>query len=98
MQRRLGDELQPLRPRGGHHVWAEFTRPLDERLLVTEALRNGVSFTPGGATRPEPGGSGGLRLSFSLLDEEMIEEGVRRLAVALRAVRRSRMHAGAAMS
>ncbi|HEY3727051.1 MAG TPA: PLP-dependent aminotransferase family protein [Solirubrobacteraceae bacterium] len=100
LERRLADELRPLRPRGGHHVWAEFTRPVDERLLVAEALRNGVSFTPGGATRPEPGGSGGLRLSFSLLDEEMIDEGIRRLAVALREVRRTRSHThiGAAMS
>ncbi|MGI8713673.1 MAG: PLP-dependent aminotransferase family protein [Solirubrobacteraceae bacterium] len=98
LERRLGDELRPLRPRGGHHVWAEFARPLDERLLVAEALRNGVTFTPGGATRPEPGGSGGLRLSFSLLDEELIDEGVRRLAIALRAVRRSRASAGAAIS
>ncbi|MGH2870810.1 MAG: PLP-dependent aminotransferase family protein [Solirubrobacteraceae bacterium] len=98
LERRLGDELRPLRPRGGHHVWAEFARPLDERMLAAEALRNGVSFTPGGATRPEPGGSGGLRLSFSLLDENVIDEGVRRLAVALRAVRRSRTGAGAVMS
>ena len=37
-------------PKGGHHVWVTFRRPLDERALMTEALRQGVSFTPGGAT------------------------------------------------
>jgi 2-aminoadipate transaminase len=98
LDRRLSDELRPFEPRGGHHVWAEFTRPLDERLLYAEALRSGVSFTPGGATRPEPGGAGGLRLSFSLLDEEQLDEGVRRLAVAIRAVRRSRPVVAAAVS
>lgn len=88
VERRLGDELVAMAPRGGHHVWASFRRPLDERLLLAEALRQGVSFTPGGATTVEGDGLAGLRLSFSLVDEERIEEGVRRLAVAIRAVRR----------
>lgn len=88
VERRLGDELVAVTPRGGHHVWASFRRPLDERLLLAEALRQGVSFTPGGATTVEGDGLAGLRLSFSLLDEERIDEGVRRLAVAIRAVRR----------
>jgi DNA-binding transcriptional MocR family regulator len=75
-------------PKGGHHVWVAFRRPLDERLLLSEALRQGVSFTPGGATTVEGDGLTGLRLSFSLLDEERIDEGVRRLAAAVRAIRR----------
>ncbi|HEY2637983.1 MAG TPA: PLP-dependent aminotransferase family protein [Solirubrobacteraceae bacterium] len=89
VRRRLGDELFPLEPNGGHHIWADFVRPLDERLLFSEALRQGVSFTPGGATSPDAGALSGLRLSFSLLDEEQIDEGVRRLATAVRAVRRA---------
>lgn len=89
LRRRLPEELVPLEPRGGHHLWASFARPLDERLLFAEALRQGVSFTPGGSTTPEPGAVGGLRLSFSLLDEEAIDEGARRLAAAIRAVRRA---------
>jgi DNA-binding transcriptional MocR family regulator len=88
VRQRLGDEAVVATPRGGHHVWVAFRRPLDERLLLSEALRHGVSFTPGGATTIEGDGLSGLRLSFSLLDEERIEEGVRRLAAAVRAVRR----------
>jgi DNA-binding transcriptional MocR family regulator len=89
LQRRLSDEVLTTTPKGGHHVWVAFRRPLDERLLLAEALRQGVSFTPGGATTVEGDGLIGLRLSFSLLDEERIDEGVRRLAAAVRAVRRS---------
>jgi DNA-binding transcriptional MocR family regulator len=88
LDRRLGDEVTVLRPKGGHHVWVTFHRPLDERQLVSEALRQGVSFTPGGAITPEGDGTIGLRLSFSLLDEERLDEGVRRLATAVRALRR----------
>jgi DNA-binding transcriptional MocR family regulator len=88
LQRRLADEVVPTVPKGGHHVWVAFRRRLDERLLLSEALRHGVSFTPGGATTVEGDGLMGLRLSFSLLDEERIDEGVRRLAAAIRTVRR----------
>jgi DNA-binding transcriptional MocR family regulator len=98
VRRRLDGELVPMQPRGGHHVWARFTRPVDERRLFAEALRHGVAFTPGGATGPDAGALSGLRLSFSLLDEEQIDEGVRRLAAAVRAVRRTPDRARAALS
>jgi 2-aminoadipate transaminase len=99
LDRRLGDEAVTLAPKGGHHVWVAFRRPLDERLLIAEALRQGVSFTPGGATTVDGDGLSGLRLSFSMLDEERIDEGVRRLAAAVRAVRRgTRTRVAPAMS
>lgn len=89
LTRRLGDEVVVMPPKGGHHVWVAFRRPLDERLLLSEALRQGLSFTPGEAITVENDGLTGLRLSFSLLDEQRIDEGVRRLAAAVRAVRRA---------
>jgi DNA-binding transcriptional MocR family regulator len=89
LERRLDDEAMVVAPRGGHHVWLVFRRPLDERQLSAEALRQGVSFTPGEATTVAGSGECALRLSFSLLDEERIDEGVRRLAAAVRAVRRT---------
>lgn len=89
IQQRLGDELDVTRPKGGHHFWGTFRRPLDERALMNEAFREGVSFTPGGAMTVAGDGLSGLRLSFSVLDEQEIDEGVRRMAKAIRAVRRS---------
>jgi DNA-binding transcriptional MocR family regulator len=47
-----------------------------------------VSFTPGGAVTAERRTQTSLRLSFSLLDPEELDEGVRRLARAIREVRR----------
>jgi DNA-binding transcriptional MocR family regulator len=88
VNRRLGDEVTVLEPNGGHNLWLTFRRPIDERLLFAEALRNRVGFTPGRALRPEQSSQSSLRLSFPLLDEERLDEGVRRLAVAIRAVRR----------
>ncbi len=53
-----------------------------------------MTFLPGGAVQPEPTGRTSLRLSFSIVPAERFDEGIRRLARALRAVhRRSRVAA-----
>src|SRR5919108_654799 len=88
LERHLAGEYRADPPRGGHHVWVTLTRPLDERALYSEATRHGVSFTPGGAVTAERRSQTALRLSFSLLDPEELDEGVRRLARAIREVRR----------
>ena len=86
--RRLADVATWLVPSGGHNLWLTFDRPVDERLLYAEALREGVTFLPGGAAQPEPTGRTSLRLSFSYEAPERMDEGIRRLARAHRAVQR----------
>jgi 2-aminoadipate transaminase len=88
INRRLGDEVTVIEPNGGHNLWLTFRRTIDERMLFGEALRNRIGFTPGRALRPEQSSQSSLRLSFSMLNEERLDEGVRRLAVAIREVRR----------
>jgi len=88
LERHMAGEYRADVPRGGHHVWVTLPRPIDERALYREAVRHGVTFTPGMVLRPERTSSTQLRLSFSLLDPEELDEGVRRLARAMREVRR----------
>jgi 2-aminoadipate transaminase len=96
LERHLPGEHRAVVPRGGHHVWATLARPLDERALYSEAARHGVTFTPGGAVTAERRSQTGLRLSFPLLDPEELDEAVRRLARAIREVRRRTRHSMAA--
>ena len=63
-------------------------RPAEPSGLYGEAIHHGVAFTPGAATMPELAARAHLRLSFGLLEPEELDEGVRRLARALRAVHR----------
>jgi 2-aminoadipate transaminase len=99
LERHLSGEYHVDPPEGGHHLWVTLARPLDERALYAEAARHGVTFTPGGAVTAERRSQTSLRLSFSLLDPEELDEGVRRLARAIREVRRrSRTSIPAAMS
>ena len=99
LERHLDGEYHVDPPAGGHHLWVTLTRPLDERALYAEAARRGVTFTPGGAVTAERRSQTSFRLSFSLLEPEELDEGVRRLARAIREVRRrSRTSIPAAMS
>ena len=96
---RDGDDASWIVPEGGHHVWVTLHRAIDERALYVEALHGGVAFLPGGAVMAEKSTRTSMRLSFGLLEPELLEEGVRRLAVALREVRRrGRVGATASLS
>ena len=75
-------------PRAATTCGSRCTTPIDERALYVEALRGGTAFLPGGAVMAEKSSRTSMRLSFGLVEPELLEEGVRRLAVALREVRR----------
>jgi DNA-binding transcriptional MocR family regulator len=75
-------------PAGGHHVWVTLHEPVDERALYAEALRAGMTFLPGGALQAEKSTRTSMRLSFGLVEPAEHDEAVRRLATALREVRR----------
>jgi DNA-binding transcriptional MocR family regulator len=87
VRERLGDEVRVRTPVGGHHLWLTFRRPIDERALLSEAIRCGVSFIPGGAMTAEESTQASMRISYARLDADELDEGVRRLAQAVRAVR-----------
>jgi len=88
LERHLGHDATWTVPDGGNHIWVTLREPVDERLLYVEALRCGTAFLPGGAVMVEKSSRTSMRLSFGLVDPPLLDEGVRRLAVALREVRR----------
>ena len=88
LDRHLSLEASWMVPAGGHHVWVTLHEPLDERALYAEANRAGVTFLPGGALEAQKSSRTSMRLSFSLVAPEAHDEALRRLAVALREVRR----------
>jgi DNA-binding transcriptional MocR family regulator len=88
LERHLSNDATWTIPSGGHNTWVTLDEPVDERALYAEALRAGVSFLPGGAICAEKPSRTSMRLSFGLVEPELHDEAVRRLAVALREVRR----------
>jgi 2-aminoadipate transaminase len=96
LERHLPGEYDASRPLGGHNLWVTLRRRVDERALYAEALRQGVSVTPGHTVLAEETQRVSMRLSFARENEETLDEGVRRLAVALRAVLRTERFAATA--
>jgi DNA-binding transcriptional MocR family regulator len=72
-------------PNGGH-LWLTLDLPLDESELMTEAVRNGVTFVPGAAMLPEATHLTHMRLSYGFLGPEQLTEGTKRLGRAIRSL------------
>jgi 2-aminoadipate transaminase len=72
------------RPSGGLFVWVTIPKHLDAEDVFKEAVKKKVAFVTGDAFLPEGYPNNYLRLAFSDLSPERIEEGIRLLAGVLR--------------
>jgi len=75
-------------PQGGFSLLLTLPKGVDTQSLLPVAAREGVLYTPGSLFYADGGGRNQLRLSFSDVSPERIEEGVRRLAKVLGATLR----------
>lgn len=71
------------RPQGGLFIWVELPAAVDARRLLARCLEQEVAFVPGECFFPEGGHANTLRLNFSHMPEERIEEGIARLGRAV---------------
>jgi 2-aminoadipate transaminase len=67
-------------PLGGFFSWVTLPDGADAVDFARRAAANGVAVVPGGPFFPDGRGTNNLRISFSRVDDELIEDGVRRLA------------------
>ncbi|MGH3092470.1 MAG: PLP-dependent aminotransferase family protein [Gaiellaceae bacterium] len=80
LDRHLSGRATWTRPDGGFFTWVELPSSVDAVALAERALAGGVAVVPGVPFYPDGGGEHHLRLSYSRVTEEEIEEGIRRLA------------------
>jgi 2-aminoadipate transaminase len=80
-ERALPGDVDWTSPRGGFFSW--LTVSGDAALLARRAVEQGVGIVPGALFFPDGRGTGNVRISFSLVDEAQINEGVDRLAALL---------------
>jgi len=67
-------------PDGGFFSWLTLPEGGDAALLAKRSVEQGVGIVPGSLFFPDGRGADNVRLSFSLVDESAIDEGVARLA------------------
>lgn len=70
-------------PRGGFFLWIEVPG-VDDRDLLERALKQKVSFVPGSSFFVDDSGHECARLAFSGITHDQIEQGIARLAAAIR--------------
>ena len=67
-------------PKGGFFSWLTLPDGGDAADLATRAVERGVAIVPGSLFFPDDRGGDNVRLSFSLVDEAKIDDGIERLA------------------
>jgi 2-aminoadipate transaminase len=74
------------RPAGGLFVWAELPHHVDTRELLVEAVQHKVAFVPGQGFHADMSGTNTMRLNFSNVPADQLQEGIRRLGQAIQRV------------
>ncbi len=72
-------------PQGGLFLWMQLPGGMSAEALLPAACEKGVSFAPGSGFFPDPGcGTDRMRLNFTAQAPDEIEEGIKRLAKAMK--------------
>jgi 2-aminoadipate transaminase len=84
LEKLMPEGLAWTQPRGGFFCWLTLPDGVDAMELSQKAMAERVAFVPGVPFFPDGRGRNNLRLAFSRIDDEVIPEGVRRLAALVR--------------
>ncbi len=71
-------------PQGGLFTWVELDGEIDTRDLLAECLEHNVAFVPGESFFPNGGGKNTMRLNYSNMSEDKINEGIKLLGGIIR--------------
>lgn len=84
LDHQLGDVASWTEPEGGLFVWVTLPDKVDTWKLLEAAVERKVAFIPGGAFAVNGGHQNTMRLNFSSIPPEKIQEGIARLAAVIR--------------
>jgi 2-aminoadipate transaminase len=76
LERSMPEGTRWTRPEGGFFSWLKLPAGTDSTDLATRAVERGVGIVPGSLFFPDGRGGDTVRLSFSLVEEERIDEGI----------------------
>ncbi|MGH9325054.1 MAG: PLP-dependent aminotransferase family protein [Vicinamibacteria bacterium] len=87
MKRHFPPEARWIHPRGGFFVWVAIGEEVDTEALLPLAIeKEKTAFVAGPPFYSDGSGKNFMRLSFSYVPEERIEEGIERIGRAIRAL------------
>jgi 2-aminoadipate transaminase len=71
-------------PQGGLFTWCELPEEMDAKEVFKKSIKENVAFVPGGSFYPNGGKENTFRLNYSMMSEEKIREGIKRLGKVLK--------------
>jgi 2-aminoadipate transaminase len=80
LERFMPGDVRWTRPRGGFFTWLALPEGLDATQTAVRAAERGVAVVPGPPFFADGRGVGNLRLSFSRVEDDVIANGIERLA------------------
>ena len=83
LERWMPDGAHWTRPEGGFFSWLNLPAGVDSVDVARRAGERGVGIVPGTLFFPDGRGADSLRLSFSMITETEIDDGIERLAAVL---------------
>ncbi len=86
MEREFPESVRFNRPQGGLFTWAVLPEHIDTRKLLEKSLERKVAFVPGGSFFPNGGHLNTMRLNFSNMPEDRLEEGLCSLGAVIKEV------------
>lgn len=78
------EEVKFTNPDGGLFSWVELPEHINTRELAEKALEKKVAYVPGGSFYANGGHENTMRLNYSNMNEDKIEEGMKRLAQVIK--------------
>lgn len=85
LEREMPEGTDWTRPRGGFFIWVTLPEGVDAVDLLPACREAGITYIPGTAFYSDGQGRRNLRLSYSALTPEQIDEGIARLARVVKA-------------
>ena len=76
------------KPNGGYFLWGELPATIKAERLVELAIKEGVEISTGRICFANRGPENFIRLAYSFVSEEIIKEGVMRLAKAYNKIKK----------
>lgn len=87
LETHMPDDVSWTRPAGGFFSWLRLSDAVDGTDVARHAADEGVAVVPGAPFFPGAGGENNVRLSFSRVEDDLIDEGIRRLASVIEQLR-----------
>lgn len=86
IERTFPADARYTRPEGGLFLWVELSESIDTVRLLEKCLERNVAFVPGGSFFPNAHKQNTLRINFSNTRDELLAEGITRIADAIHAM------------